>query len=927
MGDFELRADFDHDGRLTDRQSEYDARHARPGALLVANIDADQRAFPNRVDSGFDITLDYDQPTKTASDDEVLAIRVKVNNPAAAAGRQFGLRLPGIHGVRIRIYDERGVIVPVIQDSSPVEHPIRIPTTPQLNLMLEARTCPGSPFGHALLLDTTFTPNGEDESNFVMSLFSRDAAQNEIIHDSGNFSVPPVLFLDNGVRATRLYMCDKPDTLAALTDTRAALTTIGGVDLVTVPESVSGPDTWLQDQFQPGIMIGAQGWRHVIIHLPRMRSGFVGRQDPRNLASFVTSHFPARNVGLMNDFWTRTLSFADLTGRRFTLKFTELTRLAGDMSRVSGLLEYLDDVRSQIDRTEQPPRNLSWSQARNKIQSIAEEVQARLRRAQGNATSEWRMLLENTRVDISSRLQQVNSQLPFGTAPDTFVLAVGTQKMEVSGDRADELFGRIHQLESSANYGGNIESSPPTQDAPLGKIVIGNARINGWTDHVDPDIQRFLSKQKQEIVEVDSTWLAVGHVDEMLVFTPDRHGSGQDFAVLRASSGLAMAILREASAQFRSGLPAIDPMRRSPYRPSGVLDRLTHTGTSPVTRLLRGKLWSHSHPAPGPNGNMPDILEPPRIYQKLSRALNGGDPANPSNPSTSAYNTTDIRYWPGQGPDRFYPADISVLELLYAESDNVNVSVNDFIEERFLAPVDQLVADNFGGARVFPMPVIFDRVASVQAWTDDQWKFLTSAFTPDVVNMQVLNGHLLIPRPFGPRMRADDVLAVLTSVLQDLPSGSVLMRQLNPRFFRRFGLDTTVCWIHRQNAVNRNREASVRVEDHVFGGLTTIGEVAQLFKDGFPGVSASDVADRILRDNRRNFTPTGQLRDGWRRFVIQENTIDLFEAYIQLVVNALGLTAHWIDSWFYHVNFGGIHCGTNVLRVPERGRIPNWWNV
>jgi hypothetical protein len=53
--------------------------------------------------------------------------------------------------------------------------------------------------------------------------------------------------------------------------------------------------------------------------------------------------------------------------------------------------------------------------------------------------------------------------------------------------------------------------------------------------------------------------------------------------------------------------------------------------------------------------------------------------------------------------------------------------------------------------------------------------------------------------------------------------------------------------------------------------------------------------------------------------------VDLFEAYIQLVVNALGLSIDWVDTWFYHVHFGGIHCGTNVLRVPEPGQMLNWW--
>lgn len=71
------------------------------------------------------------------------------------------------------------------------------------------------------------------------------------------------------------------------------------------------------------------------------------------------------------------------------------------------------------------------------------------------------------------------------------------------------------------------------------------------------------------------------------------------------------------------------------------------------------------------------------------------------------------------------------------------------------------------------------------------------------------------------------------------------------------------------------RPALVLAADHI----------VDCFKDGFPGMAASDVRARILRDNQRNFTPSDELRDGWSRFVIQEGTVDLFEAMGQLVAS------------------------------------------
>lgn len=56
--------------------------------------------------------------------------------------------------------------------------------------------------------------------------------------------------------------------------------------------------------------------------------------------------------------------------------------------------------------------------------------------------------------------------------------------------------------------------------------------------------------------------------------------------------------------------------------------------------------------------------------------------------------------------------------------------------------------------------------------------------------------------------------------------------------------------------------------------------------------------------------------------------VDIFETYIQAVAEEIDAPVFWIDSWFYHVHAGGIHCGTNVLRMPSRSSaLPDVWNV
>ena len=66
-------------------------------------------------------------------------------------------------------------------------------------------------------------------------------------------------------------------------------------------------------------------------------------------------------------------------------------------------------------------------------------------------------------------------------------------------------------------------------------------------------------------------------------------------------------------------------------------------------------------------------------------------------------------------------------------------------------------------------------------------------------------------------------------------------------------------------------------------------------------------------------------KDGWSRFVIPDNMVDLFELFTFAVVEELNLKPRLVDFWFYHLPAGGIHCGTNVLQQSPTsgGVLPN----
>jgi hypothetical protein len=114
----------------------------------------------------------------------------------------------------------------------------------------------------------------------------------------------------------------------------------------------------------------------------------------------------------------------------------------------------------------------------------------------------------------------------------------------------------------------------------------------------------------------------------------------------------------------------------------------------------------------------------------------------------------------------------------------------------------------------------------------------------------------------------------------------------------------------------------------LYEGLETEDDVIEQFRDSFPGATARQLRRQIIEPNRRHFDARGRLRDGWRRLELTESMVDIFETYIHAIAAELDVPISWIDSWYYHVHAGGIHCGTNVLRTPGRGSsLPAVWRV
>jgi len=99
--------------------------------------------------------------------------------------------------------------------------------------------------------------------------------------------------------------------------------------------------------------------------------------------------------------------------------------------------------------------------------------------------------------------------------------------------------GKGYSLDSFGDHDTIPPYSKDGQDYPLGRIFIGGSDAH----HIDPVVRAFYDAQKaQPVFQVDTTWLFVGHVDEIFSFVPAATPRG--WKLLVASPRLARTMLQ-----------------------------------------------------------------------------------------------------------------------------------------------------------------------------------------------------------------------------------------------------------------------------------------------------------------------------------------------------------------------------------------------
>jgi protein-arginine deiminase len=254
---------------------------------------------------------------------------------------------------------------------------------------------------------------------------------------------------------------------------------------------------------------------------------------------------------------------------------------------------------------------------------------------------------------------------------------------------------------------GNLEATPPVVAGstryPFGRVYYG--RSGSAVEDINPLTREFLvGQQVQRPIELDTSWLTVGHVDEVISFVPAPSDPG--FKMLVAS----------------------------PKRAYALLDRLARRNGA--TRMLKGRSLRTRHLDPAEVRKCVDpALVPPfpakvDVERTVSQFLALADDFNPELKAT---------YFVLHKCGR--PAHVSTTLRRY------NAGVQTHIDRMRTRMRSEL---GLPESAVVEIPAVFMPNPKMPSHAD--------AFIPGMVNMLVVNGHCIVPKPFGPVINGVDQL-------------------------------------------------------------------------------------------------------------------------------------------------------------------------
>jgi len=304
--------------------------------------------------------------------------------------------------------------------------------------------------------------------------------------------------------------------------------------------------------------------------------------------------------------------------------------------------------------------------------------------------------------------------------------------------------------ESRFDAGGNVLVSPALPDFPCGRIVTSR--------QLQPELRALLRAQGEPL-ELDTRWLKVGHVDEIVAFLPVASG-GFRLVLPDPEAGLALlgsvppdraVFAARASAQLAGAVSAGGP---------GFLEDRTRDfsrGSWRYVRITAGKgagQVAHVSRAEGP-----------RLVIDGSWDLRGESPARAIRAAREGHaDLMPLWFEPPDATSRYLAVEDSRLWLdASGQEFPALVSAGELAHDQFLAAAARELAERIDGpggvgevvsrglglrpAEAVRLPVVF--------YDDGRGASLVSLL-PNPVNLVVLEGEAVLLDPFGPRAAPAD---------------------------------------------------------------------------------------------------------------------------------------------------------------------------
>ncbi|TET37040.1 MAG: hypothetical protein E3J72_07035 [Planctomycetota bacterium] len=301
---------------------------------------------------------------------------------------------------------------------------------------------------------------------------------------------------------------------------------------------------------------------------------------------------------------------------------------------------------------------------------------------------------------------------------------------------------------SAPDFGGNMEISPPVPGYPGGVIYTSTALSTTMKNFYISQYAQTLSNG--QIIQLNANWLAVGHVDEFFSFIPvPTTGDTTDFRLLVTSPAISKALLEDLAASGNGSAPVF----------SG------KPGATTVSALLAsGALWSFNRSCQAYCDTGRDLMVSSLgltdcITKPIADGGNTGSGALSRALMCWPYHTaaTTIQW-------RLTFTSSTAFDLQYNAGlgwfgDGSGSRSTDFLSSSkiIVIPTDYWSGTPQAGDRFTFTTTKNSQIIDLPVWFEDYGGMgVAVAHVPDIINLQVVNAHLLVSKPFGPLVSSVD---------------------------------------------------------------------------------------------------------------------------------------------------------------------------